>query len=76
MLYLNLSDLNEPLSSVREAPLLKDTSYRLTFKGRNLFERRQNVNRVVSDEEALCLKKKTVKPHWTVFYQVIRKQNL
>lgn len=31
---------------------------RLTFKGRNLFERRQNVNRVVSDEEALCFKKK------------------
>lgn len=73
MLYLNIADLNEPLSSVREAPSAKDTTYRLTFKGRNLFERRQNVNRVVSDEEALCFKKINVKPHWTVFYQVIRK---
>lgn len=54
MSYLNIADLNEPLSSVRGAPLLKDMTYRLTFKGRNLFERRQNVNRVVSDEEALC----------------------
>lgn len=43
----------------------------LHLKGRDLFERRQNVNRVVSDKEALCFK--NVKPHWTVLYQVIKK---
>ena len=29
---------------------------RTTFKGRDLFERHQNVNTVVSDKEALCFK--------------------
>lgn len=74
-MYLNINDLNEPLYPAREAPppTLKEITmtYRLMFKGRNLFERRQNVNRVVSEEEALCFK--NVQPHWTVFYQVMRK---
>ena len=38
----------------------------------DVFERRQNVNRVVSDEDALCFK--SIKPHWTVLYQVKEKK--
>lgn len=69
-----LKDLDEPLPGQGGPPATEEIimTSRLTFKGRNLFERRQNVNRVVSDEEALCFKKKNVQPHWTVFYQVMR----
>lgn len=63
MLYLNIMILNEPLHRIDSqwgafpAPEEIIMTRRSMFEGRDLFERRQNVNRVVSDNEALCFKK-------------------